>query len=163
MGYLRGRSRGDVAIKTTTAQAPWTIVAGNDKRSARVQVLKTVVNPARLRTARQRLAGGHGHAAAHRRATPIPDSAKVEALRLALRSRYSAWLGFTAQEDVPAVPLRRPTPFTGHTRYSPALPNLLRPVSCTAHRGRPDSSKNHSGGALRRPRRRPPAGIRVSD
>lgn len=34
----------DMLIKTTTAQAPWTIVAGNDKRFARVQVLKTVAD-----------------------------------------------------------------------------------------------------------------------
>ena len=33
----------DMLIKTTTVRAPWTIVAGNDKRFARVQVLKTVV------------------------------------------------------------------------------------------------------------------------
>ncbi len=34
----------EMLIQTTTAQAPWTIVAGNDKRFARVQVLKTVVD-----------------------------------------------------------------------------------------------------------------------
>ena len=32
----------DMLIKTTTAQAPWTIVAGNDKRFARVQIVQTV-------------------------------------------------------------------------------------------------------------------------
>lgn len=32
----------DMLIKTTTVQAPWTIVAGNDKRFARIQVLRTV-------------------------------------------------------------------------------------------------------------------------
>lgn len=32
----------DMLIKTTTVQAPWTVVAGNDKRFARVQVLRTV-------------------------------------------------------------------------------------------------------------------------
>ncbi len=34
----------EMLIKTTTAQAPWTIVAGNDKYFARVQVLQTVVD-----------------------------------------------------------------------------------------------------------------------
>ena len=34
----------DMLIKTTTAQAPWTIVPGNDKYFARVEVLKTVVD-----------------------------------------------------------------------------------------------------------------------
>ncbi|NJN84436.1 MAG: hypothetical protein HC802_20600 [Caldilineaceae bacterium] len=33
----------DMLIKTTTAQSPWTIIAANDKRFARVQVLETVV------------------------------------------------------------------------------------------------------------------------
>ena len=33
----------DMLIKTTTVRAPWTIVAGNDKRWARIQVLSTVV------------------------------------------------------------------------------------------------------------------------
>ena len=33
----------DMLIKTTTARAPWTIVAGNDKNYARIQVLKTFV------------------------------------------------------------------------------------------------------------------------
>jgi polyphosphate kinase 2 (PPK2 family) len=33
----------DMLIRTTTAQAPWTIVAGNDKYCARIQVLRTVV------------------------------------------------------------------------------------------------------------------------
>ncbi len=32
----------ELLIKTTTVQAPWTIIAGNDKRFARVQVLQTV-------------------------------------------------------------------------------------------------------------------------
>lgn len=32
----------DMLIKTTTVQAPWTVIAGNDKRFARVQVLRTV-------------------------------------------------------------------------------------------------------------------------
>ena len=33
----------EMLIKTTTVRAPWTIVAGNDKNFARVQVLQTVV------------------------------------------------------------------------------------------------------------------------
>ena len=31
-------------IRTSTTYAPWIIVEGNDKRYARVKVLKTVVN-----------------------------------------------------------------------------------------------------------------------
>lgn len=34
----------DMLIKTTTAHTPWTVIAGNDKYFARVQVLKTVVD-----------------------------------------------------------------------------------------------------------------------
>ena len=33
----------EMLIRTTTAQSPWTIVAGNDKYFARIQVMKTVV------------------------------------------------------------------------------------------------------------------------
>ena len=32
----------DMVAHTSTELAPWTLVAGNDKRSARVQILKTV-------------------------------------------------------------------------------------------------------------------------
>jgi polyphosphate kinase 2 (PPK2 family) len=31
-------------MKTSTQQAPWTVIEGNDKRWARVKTLKTVVN-----------------------------------------------------------------------------------------------------------------------
>lgn len=34
----------DMLIKTTTAHTPWTIIAGNDKYFARIQVLKTVID-----------------------------------------------------------------------------------------------------------------------
>lgn len=34
----------DMLIKTTTVEAPWTIVAGNDKNFARVQVLQTITD-----------------------------------------------------------------------------------------------------------------------
>ena len=34
----------DMLLKTSTQQAPWTIVEGNDKRWARVKTLKTVVD-----------------------------------------------------------------------------------------------------------------------
>jgi polyphosphate kinase 2 (PPK2 family) len=28
--------------RTSTAQTPWTLVAGNDKRTARIQILRTI-------------------------------------------------------------------------------------------------------------------------
>ena len=34
----------DMLMKTSTQQAPWTVIEGNDKRWARVKTLKTVVN-----------------------------------------------------------------------------------------------------------------------
>ena len=34
----------DMLLKTSTQQAPWTVVEGNDKRWARVKTLKTVIN-----------------------------------------------------------------------------------------------------------------------
>jgi len=34
----------DMLVKTSTLKAPWTIVEGNDKRYARVKVLKTLVD-----------------------------------------------------------------------------------------------------------------------
>ncbi len=66
-------------IKTTTAQSPWTIVAGNDKRSARIQVLKTVVD--RLSEELHVDASPEAMAALPPIAapTPIPDWAKAEA------------------------------------------------------------------------------------
>ena len=69
----------EMLIKTTTAQAPWTIVAGNDKRSARIQVLKTVVD--RLSEELHVDASPEAMAALPPIAapTPIPDWAKVEA------------------------------------------------------------------------------------
>ena len=69
----------DMLIKTTTAQAPWTIVAGNDKYFARVQVLKTVAE--RLSAELQVDASPEQrHALPPLAATiPIPDWAKREA------------------------------------------------------------------------------------
>ncbi len=32
----------DMVVRTSTRAAPWTLVAGNDKRHARIQVLETV-------------------------------------------------------------------------------------------------------------------------
>ena len=69
----------EMLIKTTTAQAPWTIVAGNDKRVARIQVLKTVVD--RLSQELHVDASPAAMAALPPIAapTPIPDWAKAEA------------------------------------------------------------------------------------
>ncbi|MBI4326330.1 MAG: hypothetical protein HY674_13865, partial [Chloroflexi bacterium] len=32
----------DMVARTSTASAPWTIIAGNDKKFARIQILKTL-------------------------------------------------------------------------------------------------------------------------
>lgn len=75
----------DMLIKTTTVRAPWTIVAGNDKRYARVQVLKTVVD--RLSEALhfdpspENLAKLPSLAAV----TPVPEWAKEEAQALGMQ------------------------------------------------------------------------------
>lgn len=74
----------ELLIKTTTAQAPWTIVAGNDKRFARIQVLQTVAErlshelgidatPERLHTLPPLAA-----------VVPVPEWAKAEAKALGL-------------------------------------------------------------------------------
>ena len=74
----------DMLIKTTTAQAPWTIVAGNDKYFARVQVLKTVVD----RLSKELHVDATPEALAElpplAAATPIPEWAQVEARSLGL-------------------------------------------------------------------------------
>lgn len=74
----------DMLIKTTTAQAPWTIVAGNDKYFARVQVLKTVAE--RLSAELQVDASlEQRHALPPLAATiPVPDWAKREAEQLGI-------------------------------------------------------------------------------
>lgn len=75
----------DMLIKTTTAQAPWTIVPANDKYFERVQVLRTVVET--LSTAMHidmrsdaalRVPSGAAPA-------PVPDWAIKEAQRLGIR------------------------------------------------------------------------------
>ncbi|MEZ4860070.1 MAG: hypothetical protein R3C14_02125 [Caldilineaceae bacterium] len=75
----------EMLIKTTTAQAPWTVIAGNDKRFARVQVLKTVAE--RLSHELQVDASSeHRHELPPLAATiPIPDWAKVEAKALGVK------------------------------------------------------------------------------
>lgn len=74
----------DMLIKTTTVQAPWTIIAGNDKRFARVQVLQTVT---------ERLSAELGVDASPERVhelpavaavVPVPDWAKAEAKALGI-------------------------------------------------------------------------------
>lgn len=74
----------EMLIKTTTAHAPWTIVAGNDKYFARVQVLKTVAE--RLSSALQVDASPeHRHALPPLAATiPVPEWAKAEAQALGI-------------------------------------------------------------------------------
>jgi polyphosphate kinase 2 (PPK2 family) len=75
----------DMLIKTTTAQAPWTIVAGNDKRYARVQVLKTVVDKLvaelHVDTSPEHMAELPPLAAP----TPIPKWAREEAKELGIK------------------------------------------------------------------------------
>ena len=75
----------EMLIKTTTAQSPWTIVAGNDKRSARIQVLKTVVD--RLSEELHVDASPEAMAALPPIAapTPIPDWAKLEAASFGIK------------------------------------------------------------------------------
>ena len=72
----------DMLIKTTTVRAPWTIVAANDKRSARVQVLQTVAErlSAELNfdPSPENLAKLPPLAAV----TPVPEWAKKEAAKL---------------------------------------------------------------------------------
>jgi polyphosphate kinase 2 (PPK2 family) len=74
----------DMLIKTTTVRAPWTIVAANDKRFARVQVLKTVVkrlsSELNFDPTPENLAELPPLAAV----TPVPEWAKKEATELGL-------------------------------------------------------------------------------
>lgn len=74
----------EMLIKTTTAPAPWTIVAGNDKYFARVQVLKTVVE--RLsHELHVNASPEHKHELPPLAATiPVPEWAKAEAAELGL-------------------------------------------------------------------------------
>jgi AMP-polyphosphate phosphotransferase len=69
----------EMLIKTTTARAPWTVIAGDDKRFARVQVLKTVAE--RLSAELQVDASpAKRHALPPLAATiPVPEWAKAEA------------------------------------------------------------------------------------
>ena len=74
----------EMLIKTTTVQAPWTVVAGNDKRFARVQVLQTVA--ARLsRELGVNATPEHLHTLPPLAAVvPVPEWAKTEAKKLGL-------------------------------------------------------------------------------
>lgn len=69
----------EMLIKTTTIQAPWTIIAGNDKYFARIQVLQTVVETLsqqlHVDVTPEALADLPPLAAP----TPIPDWAQAEA------------------------------------------------------------------------------------
>ena len=72
----------EMLIRTTTAQAPWTIIAANDKYSARVQVCKTVAE--RL-SAELHVDASPEHLSKLppiAAPTPIPDWATAEAQRL---------------------------------------------------------------------------------
>jgi polyphosphate kinase 2 (PPK2 family) len=75
----------EMLIKTTTARAPWTIVAGNDKNFARVQVLKTVADrlseELNFDPTPENLAKLPPLAAL----TPVPDWAKREAKELGVK------------------------------------------------------------------------------
>lgn len=74
----------DMLIKTTTAHAPWTVIAGNDKHFARVQVLKTVAE--RISCELQVDASPEQrHALPPLAATiPVPEWAKAEAKALGI-------------------------------------------------------------------------------
>jgi len=55
----------EMIVKTSTEKAPWIIVAGNDKYTARIQVLEAVVNAieARMNEVKGRKSGGTGKTA----------------------------------------------------------------------------------------------------
>jgi polyphosphate:AMP phosphotransferase len=55
----------EMIVKTSTEKAPWIIVAGNDKYTARIQVLEAVVNAieARMNEVKGRKSGGNGKTA----------------------------------------------------------------------------------------------------
>ena len=72
-------------IKTTTAQAPWTIVAGNDKYFARVQVLKTVVDRLSAELHVDVTPDALAELPPLAAATPIPDWAYAEAKELGIK------------------------------------------------------------------------------
>jgi polyphosphate kinase 2 (PPK2 family) len=74
----------DMLAKTTTAFAPWTVVAANDKRHARIRVLKTMVKrlsrELNFDPSPENLAKLPPQAAP----TPIPDWAKKEAKKFGI-------------------------------------------------------------------------------
>lgn len=74
----------EMLIKTTTAHAPWTIIAGNDKYFARVQVLQTVAD--RLsRELQVDASPAQRHTLPSLAATiPVPEWAKTEAKDLGI-------------------------------------------------------------------------------
>lgn len=74
----------DMLIKTTTVRAPWTIVAGNDKRFARVQVLETVAKRLSSELNFDPTPANLADLPPLAAVTPIPDWAKLEAAELGL-------------------------------------------------------------------------------
>lgn len=74
----------DMLIKTTTAQAPWTIVAGNDKYFARIQVLQTVVEGLGQALHIDPNAADMSYLPPTAAVTPVPDWAWAKATELGI-------------------------------------------------------------------------------
>jgi hypothetical protein len=72
-------------IKTTTAQAPWTIVAANDKYFERVQVLRTVVEALSAAMHIDMSSDAALRVPSHAAPAPVPAWAIKEAKRLGIR------------------------------------------------------------------------------
>jgi polyphosphate kinase 2 (PPK2 family) len=72
----------DMLIKTSTPQAPWTVVAANDKNLARVQVLQTVVDGLSQALNVDLSPAAMAKLPPLAAPTPIPDWALAEAARL---------------------------------------------------------------------------------
>ncbi len=76
----------DMLIKTTTAQAPWTIIPANDKYFGRVQVLRTVVNTLSSAMHIDMNSDAALRVPSNAAPAPIPDWAIKEAQRLGIRT-----------------------------------------------------------------------------
>ncbi len=74
----------DMLIKTTTAHTPWTVIAGNDKYFARVQVLKTVVDALSTEMHIDMSSDAALRLPSQAAPAPIPEWAMKEARRLGI-------------------------------------------------------------------------------
>jgi hypothetical protein len=70
----------EMIVKTSTEKAPWIIVAGNDKYTARIQVLEAVVNAieARMNEVKGRKSGGNGKTADGRKTVKEEKAGKEQ-------------------------------------------------------------------------------------